>query len=77
MPPQDAGRLQQAVAANLKARRLKLGLTQAELGRRMGVNQARIAEIEGSTANPRLSTLWRLAKALDTTVSRLTRNTLG
>lgn len=68
--------LQVSFAHNVKTRRRALGLTQAGVAKRMGVTQARIAEIETGTANPRLSTIARIAKALRTTASELTHEPL-
>ena len=64
--------LQVSFARNVKTRRRELRLTQADVAKRMGVTQARIAEIETGNANPRLSTIGRIAKALRTTASQLT-----
>lgn len=59
------------LAANVNALRTTRGMTQAELAKAAGVAQPRIAEIERGDANPRLSTLARLASALGTGVSEL------
>lgn len=45
--------------------RVKLGLTQAELAEMAGVTQAYIAKIEAGDADPRVSTLERITKALE------------
>jgi predicted transcriptional regulator len=49
----------------LKALRLKLGLTQAELAREAGVSQPLIARIENETVDPRASTLRAIVQALN------------
>jgi transcriptional regulator with XRE-family HTH domain len=41
----------------LKAARTQAGLTQAELGRRLGISQAAIARLERAGANPTVGTL--------------------
>ena len=48
--------------------RINLGLTQAEVARRMGTHQAKVARIEHGQENLRLETLARLAVALETMV---------
>jgi transcriptional regulator with XRE-family HTH domain len=51
-------------AANLvRATRLQAGLTQAELGRRLGMSQAAVARLERPMANPTIATLDRLLHA--------------
>ncbi|MGD0454029.1 MAG: helix-turn-helix domain-containing protein [Solirubrobacteraceae bacterium] len=46
-----------ASASLLKDARARAGLTQAELGRRLGVSQAAVARLEGPGANPTVATL--------------------
>jgi len=56
----------------LRSSRRRLGLTQAEVARRAGIDRVTYARIEGSTGgNPKLVTLCRLAKALRVPVARL------
>lgn len=50
---------------DLRERRTRLGLTQAELADRADVSQPLIARIEGGDVDPRLSTLRRIVEALD------------
>ncbi len=52
------------VASLLRTRRESLGLSQRELGERMGVSRQAISQWE-SGCNLRLSTLVKLAEALD------------
>jgi transcriptional regulator with XRE-family HTH domain len=47
----------------LKAARLRAGLTQAELARRLGVSQAAVAKLESPRANPTVDTLDRALRA--------------
>jgi transcriptional regulator with XRE-family HTH domain len=50
-----------STAANLvRATRLQAGITQAELGRRLGMSQAAVARMERPGANPTVATLERL-----------------
>lgn len=53
-----------ALASQLIGLRLKRGLSQSELSRRTGVNQAEISRIERGSGNPTEKTLFRLADAL-------------
>ncbi len=51
--------------SELRAMRTKLGLTQLQLAELAGVTQAYIAKIEAGMADPRVSTLEKILKALD------------
>ena len=59
------------LAINVLQLRTQRGMTQAALAKAIGIAQPRIAEIERGEANPRRSTIGRLARALDTTVANL------
>lgn len=62
-------RLSMALAQAVHERRTELGLTQAELGERAGLSQAKISRIEGSDTVPTLPLLARLARALDASLN--------
>ncbi len=51
--------------SEVKAMRVRLGLTQAKLAELAGVTQAYIAKIEAGQADPRFSTLERISNALE------------
>jgi transcriptional regulator with XRE-family HTH domain len=51
--------------------RQKRGLTQVDLGERLGLPQSRVSEIEKGSRVPNLETILRLALALDCKVSVL------
>ncbi|MFQ6129936.1 MAG: CBS domain-containing protein [Candidatus Hadarchaeaceae archaeon] len=51
--------------SEVKVMRTRLGFTQAQLAELAGVTQAYIAKIEAGTADPRVSTLERISKALE------------
>jgi predicted transcriptional regulator len=51
--------------SEVRALRSKLEMTQAQLAELAGVTQAYIAKIEGGTADPRISTLERVSRALE------------
>lgn len=69
--PPVAGDVLVYFSANLRARRLEVGLTQEELGARAGIQMADISRYEGARRDPRISTVARLAVALDTSVAAL------
>ena len=58
---------------NIKARRKELGLTQQELADILDMSLNFIGKIEVAFSKPSLDTLIEIAKALDTTVSELTK----
>lgn len=62
------------IGNTLKRRRELLGLSQAELARRLGIARARISEWERDVRRPNLTSLELLAEALDTSIARLVRN---
>lgn len=55
-------------AAFLRAAREEAGLTQAELGARLGRSQAAIAALERPGSNPRIETIQRVMQAVDRTL---------
>lgn len=58
---------------NLRRARQRLELTQEEVGHRSGVHPTEVSRIEAGKRDPRVSTLERLAKALDVPPSDLLR----
>jgi predicted transcriptional regulator len=56
--------------SEIKEKRIGLGLTQAKLAELAGVTQAYIAKIEAGEADPRISTLERITKALESFSSK-------
>lgn len=57
-----------ALAEQLVAARLSLGLTQTEVAARMGTSQSAVARLESGDADVRMSTLERYAAALERTL---------
>jgi transcriptional regulator with XRE-family HTH domain len=53
------------LGANLKAARTKLGLTQEQVAGRSGVHATEVSRIEAGKRDPQISTLLKLAKALE------------
>ena len=58
-------------AANLRRRRKELGLSQEQLGARANIQMADISRYESGSRDPRISTIARLAKALDVPIADL------
>ena len=59
------------LASNIKKRRRWLRMTQAQLGKRIGVTQQRIAMFEKGDAIPNVFQIESIASALDTTIEKL------
>ncbi len=53
------------VIERLKTARLEKGLTQTELGNKLGLPQSHISKIEQGVSSPQLSTLSDMARVLD------------
>jgi transcriptional regulator with XRE-family HTH domain len=53
------------LGTNLKAARKRLGLTQEQVAERSGVHATEISRIEAGKRDPQVSTLRRLAKAVE------------
>lgn len=58
-------------AANLRRRRKELNLSQEQLGARANIQMADISRYESGSRDPRISTVARLAEALDVSVGDL------
>ncbi len=59
------------IAAALRRERERLGISLAELARRAGIAKSTLSQLEASTGNPSVETLWALAVALGVPFSRL------
>ena len=59
----------------IKSIRKKKNITQAELGRRMGISQQTIAQYEKAVEQPKYKTVVKLARALDVSLAELTSDT--
>lgn len=53
------------LGGNLRAARERLGLTQEEVAHRSGVHATEVSRIEAGKRDPQVSTLERLAKAVE------------
>ncbi len=58
-------------AANLRRRRKELGLSQEQLGARANIQMADISRYESGSRDPRITTIARLAQALDVPIAYL------
>ncbi|MBL4904198.1 MAG: helix-turn-helix transcriptional regulator [Desulfocapsa sp.] len=64
------------IIQTLKSARQKKGLTQAELGKKLGLPQSHISKIEQELTNPQLSTLRDMARILDLELTLVPRSML-
>ena len=62
---------ERTLVRDLVLARKDAGLSQAEVGKRMGVTQAAVARIESGDRDPRLSTLRRYANAVGASIRHL------
>jgi transcriptional regulator with XRE-family HTH domain len=58
-------------AANVRARRIAAGLSQEQLSRLTDLHPTEISRLERAVREPRLSTIVRVARALEVTPSEL------
>jgi transcriptional regulator with XRE-family HTH domain len=71
MPMHGNGRGHLNLAASIRSLRLRNGLSQRQLAMRMSVPRTYVSKIENEKATPTLSSLERLARALEVTVPDL------
>ncbi len=71
MPSHGHGRGHLNLAASIRSMRLRNGLSQRQLATRMSVPRTYVSKIENEKATPTLSSLERLARALEVTVPDL------
>ena len=71
MPIPGRGRGHLNLAASIRALRLRGGMSQRQLAGRMSVPRTYVSKIENEKATPTLSSLERLARALEVTVPDL------
>jgi transcriptional regulator with XRE-family HTH domain len=70
-PPSSNGHGHLNLAASIRSLRLRNGLSQRQLATRMAVPRTYVSKIENEKATPTLSSLERLARALEVTVPDL------
>ncbi|MGC2182853.1 MAG: helix-turn-helix transcriptional regulator [Terriglobales bacterium] len=71
MPANGNGRGHLNLATSIRSLRLRSGLSQRQLAARMSVPRTYVSKIENEKATPTLSSLERLARALEVTVPDL------
>ena len=71
MPVPGTGRGHLNLATSIRSLRLRSGLSQRQLAGRMSVPRTYVSKIENEKATPTLSSLERLARALEVTVPEL------
>jgi transcriptional regulator with XRE-family HTH domain len=71
MPVPTNGRGHLNLATSIRSLRLRSGLSQRQLAGRMAVPRTYVSKIENEKATPTLSSLERLARALEVTVPEL------
>ena len=59
------------IGENIRHARQKAGLTQKELGEKLGISQAAVGQFESDKANPKIETLQKIAAALNIKLSEL------
>ena len=59
------------LGTNLREARKRLGLTQEQVAERSGVHSTEVSRIEGGKRDPKVSTLERLARAVELKPGRL------
>ena len=64
MKPKRLGRIPRTISRELKKTRLKRGWSQLDLGRRVGLHQVHISNIETGKTVPRFDTLLDLVRVL-------------
>lgn len=71
LPMHGNGRRHLNLASSIRSLRLRNGLSQRQLATRMAVPRTYVSKIENEKATPTLSSLERLARALEVTVPEL------
>ena len=72
-PVGHEGQLGRVIANHVRTRRLEIGLSVGQLAERTGISKGMLSKIENAQTSPSLSTLERLAGALDMPVTSLFR----
>lgn len=72
-PAPDGGRLERAIAVQVRRHRRAIGLTVAEMATRVGISKAMLSKIENAQTSCSLTTVARLAAALEIPATALFR----
>ena len=73
----DANKISDNVVALLKAERIQQGMSQYKLAKECGLSKTSVAYIERNENKPTLSTLIRIANALDIDLSEYLKQALN
>lgn len=73
----DANKISDNVVALLKAERIRQGMSQYKLAKECGLSKTSVAYIERNENKPTLSTLIRIANALDIDLSEYLKKALN
>lgn len=65
-PITESGRMKKAFGQVIASRRVKCGMEQREFSRMAGVSNSHLRKIEAGETSPTLTTIVKLASALDT-----------
>ena len=68
-----SGQIGWVIAHHVRSRRLEIGLNVAQLAERTGISKGMLSKIENAQSSPSLSTIERLASALDMPLTSLFR----
>lgn len=63
------------IGSNLRNCRQDQGLTQEELGNRLGVTRNYICSLEKGKCNPTVEKIWKISKILDVSMETILRET--
>jgi ribosome-binding protein aMBF1 (putative translation factor) len=70
---ETSGQIGWVIAHHVRSRRLEIGLNVAQLAERTGISKGMVSKIENAQTSPSLSTVERLASALDMPLTSLFR----
>lgn len=65
----------EGIGERLREERVRAGLSQRELARRLGVSPSLISQLESGQSNPSVATLYALVNELDLSLDKLVRGT--
>lgn len=68
MPSVYSERVRRTIAANVRQRRLELGLTQADAAEQIGMATRHLQKLEAGELNVTIDTLSKVVEALDMTI---------
>src|SRR5437763_2063108 len=75
VPPTNSEIVRERLGEAIREERVRLGLSRAQLAKRLGYSPQRIWTIEAGLSDPKISTLLHIAEALDSSLSDLVSRT--